>query len=240
MFRKKKKKEKEKKGARGRVLTVKNKVNESNDQDDEDLHLMLKATRVPYKYPTLSLHSLTPLWTKKKKTQKSKLPERDSAAIALRESRCKMANANTNNTEAEHVSIDSEAAHVISAVEECHDDDDVGALHDVVQGLPSHAVKDLLSVGVRVLSSNLGFLNYAQTLSKFSFSSKYRIRVVIWQWNIENVAYCLSNFIFLSISCCLSSNLIIFSLFFFFFLQWYIILFSFHVVFQGLMSFYTL
>ena len=62
MFRKKNKKEKEKKGARGRVLTVKNKVNESNDQDDEDLlHLMLKATRVPYKYPTLSLHSLTPL-----------------------------------------------------------------------------------------------------------------------------------------------------------------------------------
>ena len=128
-----------------------------------------------------------------------------------------MANANTNNTEAEHVSIDSEAAHVISAVEECHDDDDVGALHDVVQGLPSHAVKDLLSVGVRVLSSNLGFLNYAQTLSKFSCSSKYRIRVVIWQRNIENVAYCFSNFIFLSISCCLSSNLIIFSLFFFFF-----------------------
>ncbi|XP_065628872.1 uncharacterized protein LOC112006749 isoform X2 [Quercus suber] len=59
------------------------------------------------------------------------------------------ANANTNNTDAAHVSIDSEAAHVISAVEECNDDDDdVGALHDVVQGLPSHAVKDLLSVGV--------------------------------------------------------------------------------------------
>ncbi|KAK7828375.1 putative trna pseudouridine synthase pus10 [Quercus suber] len=58
------------------------------------------------------------------------------------------ANVNTNNTEAVHVSIDSEAAHVISAVEECHDDDDVGALHDVVQALPSHAVKDLLSAGV--------------------------------------------------------------------------------------------
>nr|POE66616.1 hypothetical protein CFP56_77189 [Quercus suber] len=98
------------------------------------------------------------------------------------------ANVNTNNTEAVHVSIDSEAVHVISAVEECHDDDDVGALHDVVQGLPSHAVKDLLSAGVRVLTSNLGFLNYAQTLSKFSCSSQYRIRVVIWQRNIENVA----------------------------------------------------
>ena len=76
-----------------------------------------------------------------------------------------MANANTNNTEAENVSFDSEAAHVISSAVECHsDDDDVGALHDVVKGLPSHAVKDLLSVGVRVLSSNLGFLYYAQTL----------------------------------------------------------------------------
>ncbi|KAF3970298.1 hypothetical protein CMV_005996 [Castanea mollissima] len=60
-----------------------------------------------------------------------------------------MADANMNNTETEHVSIDSEAAHVISSAVECHgDDDDVGALHDVVKGLPSHAVKDLLSVGV--------------------------------------------------------------------------------------------
>lgn len=100
-----------------------------------------------------------------------------------------MANANANNTEAAHVSIDSEAAHVISSAVECRgDDDDVGALHDVVKGLPSHAVKDLLSVGVRVLSSNLRFLNYAQTLSKFSCSSKYRSRVVIWQRSIENVA----------------------------------------------------
>ena len=56
-----KKKKKGGGGGRGRVLTVKNKVNESNDQDDDDLHLMLKATRVPYKYPTLSLYSLTPL-----------------------------------------------------------------------------------------------------------------------------------------------------------------------------------
>lgn len=102
-----------------------------------------------------------------------------------------MANANANNAEAAHVSIDSEAAHVISSAVECRgddDDDDVGALHDVVKGLPSHAVKDLLSVGVRVLSSNLRFLNYAQTLSKFSCSSKYRSRVVIWQRSIENVA----------------------------------------------------
>uniref|UniRef100_A0A2N9FLI3 tRNA pseudouridine(55) synthase n=1 Tax=Fagus sylvatica TaxID=28930 RepID=A0A2N9FLI3_FAGSY len=59
--------------------------------------------------------------------------------------------ANANNTEAaQQLSIEPEAAHVISATVERHDstgDDDMQALHDVVQGLPSHVAKDLLSVG---------------------------------------------------------------------------------------------
>ncbi len=67
--------------------------------------------------------------------------------------------ANANNTEAaQQLSIEPEAAHVISATVERHDstgDDDMQALHDVVQGLPSHVAKDLLSVGVRVLSSDI-------------------------------------------------------------------------------------
>ncbi|XP_059459456.1 uncharacterized protein LOC132189009 isoform X2 [Corylus avellana] len=56
-----------------------------------------------------------------------------------------------NDTETAQVSLDPEPAHVISATVECQDstgDDIARALHDVLQGLPSHVVKDLVSIGV--------------------------------------------------------------------------------------------
>lgn len=49
------------------------------------------------------------------------------------------------------VSLNPEPAQVISATVECQDstgDNHARALHDVVQGLPSHVVKDLVSIGV--------------------------------------------------------------------------------------------
>lgn len=57
-----------------------------------------------------------------------------------------------NDTKAVDVSMDPEVAHIISATVEGQDiygSDDVRALHDVVQGLPSRVLKDLLSIGVR-------------------------------------------------------------------------------------------
>ncbi|KAE8057328.1 hypothetical protein FH972_014029 [Carpinus fangiana] len=56
-----------------------------------------------------------------------------------------------NNTETAQVSLDPEPAHVISATVESQDstgDDIARALHDALQGLPSHIVKDLVSIGV--------------------------------------------------------------------------------------------
>lgn len=55
------------------------------------------------------------------------------------------------HTEATPVNIETEQAHLLSAAMESQGscgDYDAQALHEVVQGLPSHIVKDLLSVGV--------------------------------------------------------------------------------------------
>lgn len=57
-----------------------------------------------------------------------------------------------NYTETAQVSLDPEPAHVICATVECQDstgDDITRALHDALQGLPSHVVKELVSIGVR-------------------------------------------------------------------------------------------
>jgi hypothetical protein len=59
-----------------------------------------------------------------------------------------------NDTETAQVSLDpdSEAANAISTTVECQEstsDKHARALHGVGQGLPSHVVKDLVSIGVR-------------------------------------------------------------------------------------------
>lgn len=76
-----------------------------------------------------------------------------------------------NDTETAQVSLDPEPAHVISATVEFQDstgDDIARALHDVLQGLPSHVVKDLVSIEVRSFTI-LRVSEFSWTIFEFVF-----------------------------------------------------------------------